>query len=84
MCGDRQECEAPKIGGDFWFTMFMNNNKGQDSRYYPFTGDLAAFVLYNNDLTDRDKKNVRDYFDGIYDFKNTKVEPKPKAEPAPK
>ena len=48
----------------------MNNNKNVWKRLDPFTGDLAAFVLYSAQLSEADKQNLRDYFDSVYDFKN--------------
>ena len=62
--------DEPRTGGDFHFVHLMNDNKNIGQRGDPFAGDLAAFVLYSKELSEQDKKNVRDYFDRIYDFKN--------------
>ena len=58
----------PSVGGQFRFIHVMNNNKGIWKTADPYEGDLAAFVLYSDELTEGEKKNVRDYFEGIYGF----------------
>ena len=35
---------------------------------------LAAFVLYGDEFTEQEKQNVRDYFDNVYDFKDTSTD----------
>lgn len=58
----------PSADGPFQFVFLMNNNKNVWGAADPFTGDLAAFVLYNKELTEAEKQNVRDYFNGIYGY----------------
>ena len=67
----------PSADGPFQFVFLMNNNKNVWRSADPYTGDLAAFVLYNKELTEDEKLNVRTYFNGIYDYM-------PKDAPAPK
>lgn len=66
---------TPRIGGPFRLVHIMNNNKGVWKRADPFTGDLAAFVLYSDVLSENERQSVRDYFDGIYQF-NSEATPK--------
>jgi len=62
---------TPSVDGPFKLVHIMNNNKNIWKGADPFAGDLAAFVLYSDQLTEQEKQNVRDYFDNVYDFKNT-------------
>ena len=45
----------------------MNNNKGQKVPE-PMAGDVAAFIAYGKQLASKERKQVRAYLDGIYDF----------------
>lgn len=60
----------PAVDGPFRFTHVMNNNKGIWNSADPFTGDLAAFVLYSSVLTEQNKRDVRTYFDEVYGFRS--------------
>ncbi|MHC4716083.1 MAG: hypothetical protein ACYS5V_03880 [Planctomycetota bacterium] len=59
---------TPGVGGPFRFVHIMNNNKNIWRGADPYAGDLAAFVLYSDQLTEAEKKKVRDYFNGIYGY----------------
>ena len=58
----------PAIDGPFRLVHIMNHNKNIAKRADPFAGDLAAFVLYSDELKEAEKQSVRDYFNGIYGF----------------
>ncbi len=58
----------PSVDGPFRFVHLMNDNKNIGQRGDPFAGDLSAFALYSDALTETHKKNIRRYFDGIYGY----------------
>jgi hypothetical protein len=59
---------TPEIDGPFRFVHVMNNNKGVWNNADSFTGDLAAFALYSDVLTEQQRQAVRRYFDKVYNF----------------
>lgn len=51
----------------FVFMFLFNNNKGQGfARQEPFAGDIAAFLVYRDELSEKEKTQVRHYFDAVY------------------
>jgi hypothetical protein len=65
---------TPSVDGAFKFVHVMNNNKNVWRSAGPFAGDLAAFVRYSDELTGQQKQSIRDYFDNVYEFKNTSMD----------
>lgn len=65
---------TPGVDGPFKLVHIMNNNKNVWSSADPFAGELAAFLLYSDELTEQERQSVRGYFDGVYDFKNSKAD----------
>lgn len=54
----------------FVFMFLFNNNKGQGfAKQEPFAGDIAAFVVYRDELADEERSKVRQYFEHVYDLK---------------
>jgi hypothetical protein len=51
--------------------MFLfNNNKGQGfAKQDPFAGDIAALVVYRDEVTEHERVKVRDYFNSVYRLK---------------
>jgi hypothetical protein len=61
---------SPKDSLPFVFMFLFNNNKGQGfAALEPFAGDIAAFVVYRDELIEKEKRQVRQYFDRIYKLK---------------
>ena len=58
---------SPTFDGDFRLTFLMNNNKGQQVPQ-PMAGDVAAFIAYGKQLSDREQSQVRVYLNSIYRF----------------
>ena len=62
--------ENPQDSLPFTFMFLFNNNKGQGfAQHEPFAGDIAAFVVYRDELTKAEKTKVRRYFDTVYGLK---------------
>lgn len=60
----------PRDERPFVFMFLFNNNKGQDfGKQDPFAGDIAAVVVYRDEVMEEEKAKVRRYFDGVYDLK---------------
>lgn len=54
----------------FLFMFLFNNNKGQGfANMEPFAGDIAAFVLYRDELASEERSKVRKYFERVYDLR---------------
>lgn len=54
----------------FVFMFLFNNNKGQGfAKQYPFAGDIAALVIYRDELINEERVKVRQYFERVYDLK---------------
>lgn len=57
----------PRDNLPFVFMFLFNNNKGQGfAGQDPFAGDLAAFVVYRDELTEQEREQVRKYFVRLY------------------
>jgi hypothetical protein len=57
----------PKDDLPFVFMFLFNNNKGQGfAKQEPFAGDIAALVVYRDELTEEERAKVRQYFDAVY------------------
>ena len=60
----------PKDSNPFVFMFLFNNNKGQGfARQDPFAGDIAAFVIYRDELGETEKAKVRNYLVTTYGLK---------------
>lgn len=52
------------------FMFLFNNSKGQGfAKQYPFAGDIAALVIYRDELVNDVRVKVRQYFERVYDLK---------------
>ena len=61
---------SPKDSLPFVFMFLFNNNKGQGfAALNPFAGDIAAFVVYRDELIEKEKRQVRQYLDRVYQLK---------------
>ncbi len=58
---------APNAEGRYRFGYLFNNNKGQGEPA-PMYGDIAAMIVYSDELTEAERSAVRGYLDGIYGF----------------
>lgn len=66
--GDRQKAKPALTAvadGLFRFNFVFNNNKGQSSPQ-PMAGDIAAVIVYSDELSGNEKQQVREYLNGIY------------------
>lgn len=62
---------TPKDELPFVFMFLFNNNKGQGfARQDPFAGDIAALVVYRDEVTEKERVKVRDYFNSVYRLKS--------------
>ncbi len=53
----------------FVFMFLFNNNKGQGfAKQDPFAGDIAALVIYRDEVLVQERAKVRQYFEGVYDL----------------
>ena len=53
----------------FVFMFLFNNNKGQGfAKQDPFAGDIAALVIYRDELVNEERVKVRQYFERVYDL----------------
>ena len=60
----------PKDSLPFVFMFLFNHNKGQGfAKLDPFAGDIAAFVVYRDELTEQERGKVRQYFQTVYRLK---------------
>jgi hypothetical protein len=58
---------SPKDSLPFVFMFLFNNNKGQGfATLNPFAGDIAAFVVYRDELIEKEKRQMRQYLDRVY------------------
>lgn len=59
----------PKDELPFVFMFLFNNNKGQGfAKQDPFAGDIAALVIYRDEVLEQERAKVRQYFEGVYDL----------------
>ena len=58
---------SPKDQQPFVFMFLFNNNKGQGfAGHEPFAGDIASFIVYRDELAERNKAKVRRYLKSVY------------------
>ena len=58
---------SPKDELPFVFMFLFNNNKGQGfAKQDPFAGDIAALVVYRDEVTEYERAKVRNYFESVY------------------
>ncbi len=58
---------TPTADGLFRFNFVFNNNKGQKTSL-PMIGDIAAVIVYSDELSAKEKRHVRSYLNRIYKF----------------
>ena len=59
----------PKDELPFKFMFLFNNNKGQGfAKQDPFAGDMAALVIYRDEVAREERIKVRHYFERVYDL----------------
>lgn len=59
----------PKDSLPFVFMFLFNHNKGQGfAGLDPFVGDIAAFIVYRDAMTAKEKIQVRKYLDTVYEL----------------
>ena len=54
--------------GELRVGFLMNNNKGQKVVPEPMAGDIAAYLATSRNLSEEERKSVRNYLDGVYRF----------------